>query len=92
MIEIPARLLVRESDQDLVARVVRGKSPREKFAFTLQWSETSLFIASVSRMLEAAAGPTLATGLEVYRKRRIATQLDRIATQLDALAASTLTG
>ena len=31
-------------------------------------------------------------GLEVYRKRRIATQLDRIATQLDELAASTLTG
>ena len=31
-------------------------------------------------------------GLEVYRKRRIAIQLDRIATQLDALAASTLTG
>ena len=41
-IEIPARLLVRESDQDLVARVVRSKSPREELAFTLQWSETQL--------------------------------------------------
>jgi hypothetical protein len=31
-------------------------------------------------------------GLEVNRKRKIATRLDRIATRLDELAASTLTG
>ena len=31
-------------------------------------------------------------GLEVNRKRKIATRLDRIATRLDELAASTLVG